>query len=246
MKKLACLVAVGVLVLLVVPGEAQMLTEKPEPGGGDPIGIWRAEDVSLQAWADPKLLGIVSSLSFGGTVTGVLTMDGLRAYEADYIVNVEVSFTLLGSTQSISLADTTRDQGDYEIRDTDLIFERGGTPVVRDTLGFTAEPDTLRLVVGVPLGEYRDLVTGLAPDADPPVAVIRLHKVGEPETPSGAITADFNGDDKVDFLDFLKFATHFGTRDGDAEYEAIYDLTGDDKVDFLDFLEFAKQYGRKA
>ena len=246
MYKVACLVAMGVLVLLVVPGEAQMLSEKPDLDGGDPIGIWKAEGVPIRAFADPKLLAIVSSLSFGGTVTGELTMDGSGAYEADYIVNVEVSFTLLGSSQQIGIADTTHDEGDYQIQDNSLIFDRSATPVVRDTLGFTVEQDTLRLIVAAPLGTFEAIVGSLVPDAEPPVAVIRMHKEGDPETPSGPITADFTGDDKVDFLDFLKFATHFGTADGDAGYEAIYDLTGDDKVDFLDFLEFAKQYGRKA
>ena len=246
MNKLACLVAMGVLLLLMVPGEAQMLSEKPEAAGGDPVGIWKADSVPLQAWADPRLPAAVQNLSFGGSVTGELTMEGSGAYEADYIVDVQVSFTILGSDQQIGIADTTQDRGDYRLQDTSLIFDRTGTPVFPDTVGFTVEQDTLRLIVGVPLGPYRVLVTGLVPDAEPPVAVIRMHKEGVPETPSGPITADFNGDDRVDFLDFLKFASHFGTRTGETGYEAIYDLTGDEKVDFLDFLEFAVQYGRKA
>ena len=39
------------------------------------------------------------------------------------------------------------------------------------------------------------------------------------------LTPDFNGDGVVNFLDFLAFASQFGTRQGDGKYDAKYDLS---------------------
>ena len=68
------------------------------------------------------------------------------------------------------------------------------------------------------------------------VAVVRL----EPLTgPAG----DFDGDNRVDFSDFLRFATHYGSRSDDAGFDSAFDLNGDLRVDFLDFLVLAKAFG---
>ena len=50
--------------------------------------------------------------------------------------------------------------------------------------------------------------------------------------------ADFNGDGRVDFSDFIAFARAFNT---DA---STYDLDGNNLVDFSDFIEFARSFGR--
>ena len=57
-------------------------------------------------------------------------------------------------------------------------------------------------------------------------------------------TADFNGNGKVDFPDFLAFVAQYGTRRGDSRYEAKYDLNSDGAIDFQDFLSFASSYGK--
>jgi hypothetical protein len=57
-------------------------------------------------------------------------------------------------------------------------------------------------------------------------------------TLSFAQTADFDGNGKVDFVDFLRFATAFGTS------ETQYDLNANGKVDLHDFIIFAKQYNQ--
>ena len=56
-------------------------------------------------------------------------------------------------------------------------------------------------------------------------------------------TADIDGDGQVDFADFLSFVGKFGTRRGDAEYDARYDLDSDGEIGFSDFLIFASNFG---
>ena len=60
-----------------------------------------------------------------------------------------------------------------------------------------------------------------------------------PQLPS----PDFNGDGAVDFPDFLLFVAQFGKSQGDAGYDARYDLDGDGTIGFSDFLIFANQFG---
>ena len=54
---------------------------------------------------------------------------------------------------------------------------------------------------------------------------------------------DFDGDSRVGFSDFLIFAEHFGTRQGDGQYVARIDLDGDGAIGFSDFLIFAEAFG---
>lgn len=54
-----------------------------------------------------------------------------------------------------------------------------------------------------------------------------------------AVTADFNGDGVVDFLDFMLFIEAFGTTD------PKYDLDRDGGIGLLDFLRFAEWFGQK-
>ena len=58
-----------------------------------------------------------------------------------------------------------------------------------------------------------------------------------------APSPDFDGDGRVGFSDFLTFAEHFGTRQGDVGYDAQFDLDGDGETGFSDFIAFASQYG---
>ena len=61
-----------------------------------------------------------------------------------------------------------------------------------------------------------------------------------------AADADFDGDGKVGFSDFVSFAGKFGTSRGDGRYEAKYDLDGDGQVGFTDFVAFAGFFGQSA
>jgi hypothetical protein len=57
------------------------------------------------------------------------------------------------------------------------------------------------------------------------------------------LTGDFDGNDRVEFADFLAFAPHYGAQSGEAGFDAVFDLNADLRIDFLDFLAFAKVYG---
>ena len=60
---------------------------------------------------------------------------------------------------------------------------------------------------------------------------------------NAAPSPDFDGDGTVGFSDFLTFAGAFGSRQGDAKYNAAQDLNSDGSIDFTDFLIFAGDFG---
>lgn len=59
-------------------------------------------------------------------------------------------------------------------------------------------------------------------------------------------SADFDGDGRVDFRDFVVFAGMFGTGRGDAGYDARFDLDWNGAIGFSDFLIFAGAFGQSA
>jgi hypothetical protein len=65
-------------------------------------------------------------------------------------------------------------------------------------------------------------------------------------TGTTALASDFNGDNAVNFDDFLAFAGAFGSRQEDAGFDDKFDLNDDGPVDFEDFLEFAGDFGKTA
>ena len=62
-----------------------------------------------------------------------------------------------------------------------------------------------------------------------------------PQTPD----PDFNGDGMVNISDFLLFANQFGLSQGDAGYDARYDLDGDGTIGIGDFLIFVDAFGQE-
>ena len=58
----------------------------------------------------------------------------------------------------------------------------------------------------------------------------------------GPIT-DFDGDGTIGFGDFLLFAAAFGRGQGDAGYDAKYELDEDGAVGFSDFVIFSRAFG---
>ncbi len=53
---------------------------------------------------------------------------------------------------------------------------------------------------------------------------------------------DFNGDDTINFSDFLLFVVAFGTGSGDVGFDDQMDLNGDGTINFSDFLIFVDHY----
>jgi hypothetical protein len=249
-------IIIGLPLLWPAIGDAQLMkegTEKPKPTGGDPAGAWMADSTALPVWADPKIWAVINDPSIDGTVDGTLILNAESGtYEADYVASVKVKLSV--PAFSISLDSTfvvpRKQEGVYEIKDSNLILEY--TPedeeaAVRDTLGFTVREDSLFILQDVPLGQYEFALAFL--QAEAPLAVMGFAKVEEepdpdPDPPEPGVAADFNGDGSVDFSDFISFAQNFGRSEGDANFDARFDLSGDGSVDFSDFIAFAQQFGQ--
>jgi hypothetical protein len=58
------------------------------------------------------------------------------------------------------------------------------------------------------------------------------------------MAGDFDCNSSVEFSDFFLFADAFGSRPGEANYNAACDLDGNGEVDFSDFFQFADAFGR--
>ena len=173
------LLLTGVLMGSITVAEAQVLTEKPKAVGGDPVGTWEAEKISLQGYVPSVLLAIVQSMSFEGAVSGRLVLGKDGSYQADYVVSAAIVAVVLGTTFNESIVDTTRSEGTYRVAGTDLILEQNTTPVVRDTIGFSVEEDSLRLIQKVPKDRLPALVAIFVPADDPLVVVLSMHKTEE-------------------------------------------------------------------
>lgn len=59
----------------------------------------------------------------------------------------------------------------------------------------------------------------------------------------GPLIADFDGNGRVDFADFLLFLNSFNTQADDSNYDPRLDINGDGIINFSDFLSFASSYG---
>jgi hypothetical protein len=56
--------------------------------------------------------------------------------------------------------------------------------------------------------------------------------------------SDFNGDGRVDFVDYLTFTKHFGQNSSDEDFDAQFDLDKNGGVGFSDFVLFAQRFGQ--
>jgi hypothetical protein len=61
-----------------------------------------------------------------------------------------------------------------------------------------------------------------------------------------AAVADVNGDGSVDLFDALLMAQHFGSKEGELDWDPSVDLNGDAQVDIYDFIILAHSYGKHA
>jgi hypothetical protein len=237
----------GLCVLLLQSwAGAQILDEEPVAAGGDPVGAWEADRTPLQVYAAPAIVSTFNP-EFSGIVEGRLQLAPDGTYEADYAVTAGVKIASLLLAVDTSFVETFQETGTFEIDGGNLILTpaaAGGATPGPDTLGFTASGDSLHLIQTVPLGGYGSILESLFPDAGPPVALLGMRRTegagGEPEE----LTADFDGNGRVDFVDFLAFAPQYGKPVGPGGVDARFDLNASGAVDFLDFLELARQYGK--
>ena len=82
-------------------------------------------------------------------------------------------------------------------------------------------------------------LTGCVPASLRKIALNDMEKLNLPDCGQTRtqVTADFNGDGRVDFADFFEFVDAFGGSD------PRFDLDGNGKVDFADFFEFVDAFG---
>jgi hypothetical protein len=64
-------------------------------------------------------------------------------------------------------------------------------------------------------------------------------------TVTQVLVGDLNGNNSVDFPDFLLFVSAFGKTSADAGFIAAADINGNGRVDFPDFLSFVSFFGLK-
>ncbi len=78
-------------------------------------------------------------------------------------------------------------------------------------------------------------------------AIVFLALLSQPLSLQGAVasSADFDGSRGVNISDFLLFASVFGSREGQEQYEAKYDLNSDGEIGIADFLIFVNNFGKK-
>ena len=112
---------------------AQMLPEKPQSTGGDPVGIWEVDNGPLWVYAPPELLATISGIQFGGTISGKLTLQPTGAYTSDYITKASVTVTLLGVPIQIDVADTNRSEGNYTVSENQLVLTPADTSFSPET-----------------------------------------------------------------------------------------------------------------
>ncbi len=58
--------------------------------------------------------------------------------------------------------------------------------------------------------------------------------------------ADFDGNGKVEFADFLQFVALFGKTSADPEFDSRMDFDGNGAIDFPDFLQFVSVFGQSS
>ena len=221
------------LVLFAPLASGQVIQTLPPATGGNPVGEWKADSTGYQVYVPPDASWL--NLTFSGKLDGRFTVRGDSTYRADYIVAARATANLgpIFGQQSFSLSDTARTSGRYSIRGTRMIVTGLDSAGSVDTLSYSVKADTLTLLL--PITDPRATAFGIRL-----VVVLPFRRVPS----STGVSADFDGNGRVDFDDFFAFASAFGKERGGAGYEARYDLNADGKIDFEDFFVFAERFGR--
>ena len=232
--------------------EADLLPASPQPQGGDLTGSWTAEMTLLRAYVPAALVIAVSNegrnpLTFTGAINGTVTFRANGTVQADYTTRSDISAYLVAPL-NISVPDTSKYTGNYTLEaDNQVVITRENEEPLRYT--YTATADSLFIMRPLLLDELlsaleNPLVRTLARNTlaqyvseDDPIKIV----IGFAKT---TLAADFTGDGKVDFTDFLAFARAFGKAPGDEGYDARMDLNSSGgRIDFNDFLAFVRAFG---
>ena len=227
--------------------DAEVLPVSPPPQGGDLTGSWTAEMTSLRAYVPAALVTAVAPLTFEGETHGTITFGSDGTVQADYTTRSVISAVLLFPIE-VSVPDTSQYTGNYAVMsDThQLVITRENADTLRYT--YTATADSLFIMRPLLLDELLSSLSATVrarasgalerhvSEDDPIKIVISFAKT--------TLAADFTGDGKVDFTDFLAFARAFGKAPGDEGYDARMDLNSSGgRIDFNDFLAFVRAFG---
>jgi probable HAF family extracellular repeat protein len=225
--------ALGINGLGDVSGFAYATLQGPEHGlfkaiDGRGMDVTPPGQFGLAQWSN-----VNDSRVLGGYVSGTLTSGAFRPaiWDAE------------NGIQLLPLIDTIPEGYGYDINNDSSVvgtmFLLDPDPTLSIFLAFLSEngatSDLNTISTGLPgtLTEARDIsnsgfIVGTADGPNGPVAVLL--------TPGAGCTADFNGDNQVDFFDYLDFAQAFDSEDPAA------DFNGDNQIDFFDYLDFAQAF----
>ena len=234
--------------------DAELLTDPPQPQGGDIVGSWVADDIELNAYVPAALVQIVSPVKVEGEINGTLIFDSDGSVQANYTIEANVSAVLFAPI-SVPVLDMSQYQGNYTVMsDTPaLTITRENEDPLNYTYTATEDllhiirpllleellasvPETLRPAVISALSQY-------VPPDDPIKIVITFAKATDTGTPS-ILTADFDGDGQVGIPDFLLFVEVFGTHSGQENFDLKFDLDSDGTIGISDFLIFMDSFGK--
>jgi hypothetical protein len=150
------------------------------------------------------------------------TADGQVNYANNAGVNIPIQAYSFGAWQNVQI------DIDTDARNYDLFWSMGSDPLTQigDNIMFRAPNPALSV-------NY-DRITYVQFGATIPAVDSYLDDIVV--APVTGCRADFNGDNQVDFFDYLDFAAAF-----DAEDESA-DFNGDNQVDFFDYLDFAAAF----
>ena len=174
--------------------------------------------------------GVVPIQVFGADIRGTRSLDLRVGYDSTQVVfaGFDVGDALPSVHALVKQDSTFVEIGIASLGGRAMVDSgRVGTVRFRTTDAFS---ETEIRVAGV------DLIRGDHPEAMTRSVSILLQAAAPP-------SADFDGTGVVAFADFVLFAGVFGYGEGDAKYEAKYDLNSDGEIGFEDFVIFARNFG---
>jgi len=90
-------------------------------------------------------------------------------------------------------------------------------------------------------GDPANWPQGNGPQGD----VVRVYNYVRPvrDAAQSSLPGDVNGDCVVNIVDIMLVAARWGARDGDANYDSLYDLDQDGDIDVVDIMRVAAHWG---
>jgi hypothetical protein len=219
--------------------------QHPLPAGSPKIGVWNYPEDMEQAILDGLCYVNIHSAAFGGgeirgqIIASVNPMDSRQ--------EVPVNTSTAGGCAMCAINRDLNTYG-YDMK----IGGLGSTQTAAHIHGFSAAGTNSGVQHSVDVGTRRrgvwtypevnelQILQGFtyfnAHTVNFPGGEIRGQTIWVVAPPAPPCRADFNGDNQVDFFDYLDFASAFDAEDPSA------DFNGDNQVDFFDYLDFAAAF----